>query len=83
MINSCRRYNDSENEKRTSKVYKRWQINEGEDEERQDLPADYESDGYIPFSFFKISNCPVNLGKRTRSLTHRISIKSKKYQVKY
>ncbi len=64
-------------------MYKCRQINESEDEERQDLPADYENDGYIPLPPLKVSNRPVNLGKGTRSLTHLVSIESKRYQVKY
>ncbi len=48
MINSCRWYNDSEDEERAPKVYKCRQIYESEDEERQDLPADFENDRYIP-----------------------------------
>ncbi len=64
-------------------MYKRRRINEREDEERQDLPTDYENDGYIPLPPLKVSNRPVNLGEGTRSLTHLVSIESKRYQVKY
>ncbi len=34
MVNFCQRYDDSEDEKKAPKVYKRWQINETEDKER-------------------------------------------------
>lgn len=54
-------------------------MNESEDEERQNLSADYENDKYIFFPLVKISNCSVNLGKRTKSLTHLVSIELKKY----
>ncbi len=64
-------------------MYKRRQINENEDEKKQDLPADYKNGGYILFPPLKISNCPVNLGEGRRSLTHLVSIESKRYQVKY
>ncbi len=64
-------------------MYKRRRINKSEDEERQDLRADYENDGYIPLPPLKVSNRPLNLGKETRSLTYLVSIKSKRYQVKY
>ncbi len=64
-------------------MYKRRQINESEDEERQDLPADYENGGYILLSSLKVSNRPINQGEGTRSLTHLVSIESKRYQVKY
>ncbi len=83
MVNSCRRYDDSEHEERAPKVYKCWRINKSEDEEKQDLPKDYENDGYIPLPFLKLLNCLVNLGKGTKSLTHLVSIESKRYQVKY
>ncbi len=83
MINSSRRYDDSENKKRKLKVYKCRQINESEDEEKQDLPADYENGRYIPLPPLKVSNRLINLGKRTKSLTYLVSIKSKRYQVKY
>ena len=83
MVNSYWWYNNSENEKKVSKVYKGRQINENEDEKRQNLPADYENDRYIPFFLLKVSNYPVNLDKRTRSLIHLVSIESKKYQMKY
>lgn len=80
VVNSCQQYDDSEDEKKAPKVYKHWQINENKDEERQDLSADYENDGYILFPPpFKVSNRPVNLDKGTRSLTHLVSIESKKY----
>ena len=82
-VNFCWRYDDSEDEERVSKVYKRRQINESEDEKRQDLPVDYENDGYISIPPLKVSNCLVNLGKRMRSLTYLISIELKRYQVKY
>ncbi len=78
-VNSCQRYDDSEDEERAPKVYKRRQINESEQEERQDLPADYENGGYIPLPLLKVSNCLVNLGEGTRSLTHLVSIESKRY----
>ncbi len=64
-------------------MYKRRRINESEDEERQDLLVDYENDGYILLLPLKISNRLVNLGKGTRSLTHLVSIESKRFQVKY
>ncbi len=64
-------------------MYKRRQINESKDEERQDLSANYENGRYIPLPPLKILNRPVNLGERTRSLTYLVSIKSKKYQMKY
>ncbi len=64
-------------------MYKRRQINEREDEERQDLPAGYGNDGYILLPLLKVSNRLVNLGKRTKSLTNLVSIESKKYQIKY
>lgn len=58
-------------------------MNESEDKEKQNLPADDENDGYISFFSLKIINRPVNLGKGMRSLTYLVNIKSKKYQVKY
>ncbi len=64
-------------------MYKRRQINESEDEERQGLLRDYKNDGYILFPPLKISNYPVNLGEETTSLIHLVSIESKKYQMKY
>ena len=64
-------------------MYKHQQINESGDEERQDLLADYENDRYIPLYFLKVSNCLVNLGKETKSLTHLINIELKKYQIRY
>lgn len=64
-------------------MYKLRQINESEDEERQDLSADYEDDGYISLPLLKVSNRPINLGEKRRNLTYLISIKSKRYQVKY
>lgn len=59
-------------------MYKRRELNKSEDKERQDVPADYENDRYISFPPLKVSNCLVNLGKETRSLTYLISIKSKR-----
>ncbi len=63
-------------------MYKRRQINENEDEERQDFPSDYENDGYIPLPSLKVSNRPVNLDEGTKSLIYLVSIESKRYQVK-
>lgn len=60
-------------------MYKHRHINESEDEDRQDLPADYENDRYIFLPPLKLSNRPVNLGEEMRSLTHLVSIESKKY----
>lgn len=75
---------NGEDKKKAPKVYKRRQINESSNEEKQNLPVDYENDGYIPLpSPFKVSNCLVNLGEGTRNLTYLVSIESKKYQVKY
>ena len=82
-VNFYQKYNDCENEERVSEVYKRRQINESDFEEKQDLIADYESDRYIPLLSLKVLSRPVNLGERTRSLTHLVNIESKKYQVKY
>ena len=62
-----------------SKVYKRWQINKSENEEKQNLLADYKNDRYILFPLLKISNCLVNLGKETKSLTYIVNIEPKKY----
>ncbi len=64
-------------------MYKRRQMNESEDKEKQDLPAEYKNIRYIPLLFLKVSNHLINLGKETRSLTHLVSIESKRYQVKY
>lgn len=75
VINSYQRINDSRNKEKIPKLYKHQQIN---DEERQDLPADYENNRYIPFLPLKKSNRPLNLGVKTRSLTYLVSIKSKK-----
>ena len=64
----------SEDEKWRLKVYKRQQIDGNEDEERQD-PTNYDHDGYISLtSPLEVSNCPSNLGKERRNLTHLISI---------
>ncbi len=41
MANSCRHYDNIEDEKKALKVYKHWQINESEDEERHNLLVDY------------------------------------------
>ncbi len=60
-------------------MYKRRQINESEDDERQDLLAHYKNDGYISFPFLKVSNRLLNLGEGTRSLTDLLSIESKRY----
>ncbi len=64
-------------------MYKRWRINKSEDDKRQDLLADYENGRYIPFPPLKVLNRPVNLDDGTKSLTHLVSIESKRYQVKY
>ncbi len=82
-VNSYRQYDDSEDEESAPKVYKRRQINVSRDEERQNLSIDYENNGYIPFLPLKVSNCPINLGEKTRSLTYLVSIELKKYQMKY
>ena len=56
-----------------------WQMNNNEDEKRQDLPANYENDGYISLLLLKVSNCPINLGKKMRNLTYLVNIESKRY----
>lgn len=79
MINSCQQYNKSKDEERAPKVYRCQQINKSEDKEKQDLPADYKNDRYIPLPLLKVLNCLVNLGKEIRSRPYLISIESKKY----
>ena len=62
IVNSHWHYDDNNNKKRTSKIYKYQQIYECEDEEKQNLPADYENNGYIHSLFFfkniKLSSKP-------------------------
>lgn len=82
-VTSCHCYDDSKYEKRAFKVYKLRRINKTENEERQDLPVNYKNNRYISFSLLKISNRPVNLGERMRSLIYLVSIKSNRYRGKY
>ena len=82
-INFYWQYNDSKDKEKVFKIYKDWQINESENEERPNLPIDYKNDGYIPLLFLKILNCPVNLDKGTKSLTYLVNIESKRYKIKY
>lgn len=66
-------HKNSSKEKRP-KVYKHKQIDRNKDDNKQDV-ANYNNNEYILlFCYSKVTNCLSNLGKRTRSLTHLISI---------
>ncbi len=49
-------------------MYKCRQINESEDKERQNLPADYENDRYIPLLPFKVIKSSSKHGQGDKKL---------------
>lgn len=79
-------FKDSKNDEIESSISKRRQLNMHDNEKRQSLNM-YEGEGkgegkrdilffFIGLLFFsqKELNCPINLGKRTKSLNHLVYI---------
>lgn len=80
LLYKRQQFDNNENEKKTREYpTKRQQINCSEDQEREN-PANYDNDRYVPlFPKPKLIDRPLNLGVRTKSVTHFVSIEFNKY----